>query len=105
MRTKKRERRGAENGAVMVEAIVVISVFILLLTGLAYFHNLYLSKLRTSRIGRAATLRHAIVGCQGDIAHELAAAGGSAASPGGHTSNDVPYGEAGGSKGGLSSVA
>ena len=98
-----RKSRGNQRGAVLVEAIVVVAFFIVAFTGLNYFHNLYLSKIRVSRIARVATLHHAIVGCDGNVNTELAQAGGASVTPGGKLSNDVPYKNGAGA--GLSPVA
>jgi len=99
----RRRTRHAQRGAAMVEAIIVIVFFILSFTGLVYFHKLYLTKVRTTRVSRAATLHDAIIGCKGDVRAELAAAGGSSSIPGGHLPNNVPYNGSPGSD--LSSVA
>ena len=99
----KRGSRGNERGAVLVEAIVVIAFFVIAFTGLVYFHTLYLTKIRTSRISRVATLHHAIVGCEGNVQTELAQAGGASVTPGGKLTNNVPYKNGAGST--LSPVA
>jgi hypothetical protein len=50
----------------MVEAICVISVFILFFLGMAYFRSMYQQKLRITRLARAAAVGYALGGCQGD---------------------------------------
>lgn len=95
--------RGAERGAALVEAIIVVAVFIITFTGLVYFHDLYITKLKTSRLSRVATLHHAIDGCKGNVRAELALVGGNSSLPGGFLGNDVSYGQPVGSS--LSSVA
>lgn len=50
----------------MVEAVFVISVFILFFLGMAYFRSMYQQKLRVSRLARAAAVGYALNGCQGD---------------------------------------
>jgi hypothetical protein len=99
---KFKARRG-ERGAALVEAIIVIAVFIIAFTGLVYFHDLYISKVKTSRLARVATLHHAIDGCKGNVGAELGLVGGNSNLPGGFLSNDVQYGQPVGTN--LSSVA
>jgi hypothetical protein len=86
------KRRASERGAVFVEAIIVITFFIIAFTGVTFFHQLYVGKLRVTRLSRAATLHYAIIGCQGDIKNELTAVGGTSKTPGGLNGNDVSYG-------------
>jgi hypothetical protein len=50
----------------MVEAICVISIFILFFIGMAYFRSMYQQKLRVTRLARAAAVGYALNGCQGD---------------------------------------
>jgi hypothetical protein len=50
----------------MVEAIAVISIFILFFLGMAYFRSMYQQKLRIMRLGRAAAVGYALNGCTGD---------------------------------------
>jgi hypothetical protein len=50
----------------MVEAICVISVFILFFLGLVYFRSMYEQKLRGTRLARSAAVEYALAGCNGD---------------------------------------
>jgi hypothetical protein len=50
----------------MVEAICVISIFILFFLGMVYFRSMYQQKLRVSRLARAAAVGFALNGCKGD---------------------------------------
>ena len=50
----------------MVEAVIVITFFVIAFVGLTYFRVLYTEKLRTQRIARAAALGHAMGACRGD---------------------------------------
>ncbi len=63
----KRSRRHRPRGAVFVEALVVISVFILFLLGILFFRELYLKKLSTMRLARAGAMAHAMAACKPDI--------------------------------------
>lgn len=49
----------------MVEAIVVISVFILFFVGMVYFQSLYQKKLRVQELARAAAVAYAMGACSG----------------------------------------
>lgn len=59
-------RRRLERGAMLVESLVVSSCFILGLLGLIYFKELYLKKLGTQRLSRAAVIAHSMVACKGN---------------------------------------
>jgi len=50
----------------MVEAVFVISVFILFFLGLVYFRSMYEQKLRVARLARSAAVEYALAGCTGD---------------------------------------
>lgn len=65
-RQAKSPRRRAR-GAAFVEALVVISVFILFLMGTIFFRELYVKKLTTMRVARAGAMAHAMAACKPDI--------------------------------------
>jgi hypothetical protein len=68
---KKTRKRGAERGAAMVEAIVVISIFILFFLGMVYFRSMYQQKLRVMRLSRTAAVGFALSGCTGSPTQNL----------------------------------
>ncbi len=47
----------------MVEAICVISIFILVFLGMVYFQSMYHSQLRAQQLGRAASIAYAMDAC------------------------------------------
>jgi hypothetical protein len=49
----------------MTEAVIVISFFIIALSGVVYFREMYVRKIQTMRVARAATIQYALGGCQG----------------------------------------
>ena len=55
--------RARSRGAAMVEAIVVISVFILFFVGMVYFESLYHEQLRALQLARAAAVAYAMDAC------------------------------------------
>ena len=55
------------HGAVFIEALIVISVFIIFLLGILYFRELYLAKFRSQRLARAGALAHAMGACKTDV--------------------------------------
>ena len=55
--------RRRARGAVLVEAVIVISTLTLGLMGLSFFRKLYVNELRVQRLARAAALAHAMSGC------------------------------------------
>jgi hypothetical protein len=67
----------------MVEAICVISIFILFFLGMVYFRSLYQQKLRISRLARTAAVGYALNGCQGDPLAMVSSDLGSASNGGG----------------------
>jgi hypothetical protein len=69
-RNRKRAR-AAERGAAMVEALVVISVFILFFLGMVYFRSMYQQKLRVMRLSRAAAVGFSLNGCNGSPTQNL----------------------------------
>ncbi len=91
-----RTTRAHARGAAMVEAIFVISIFILFFLGMAYFRSMYQQKLRVSRLARAAAVGYALGGCNGSPLQSVTADLGSA-SDNGSTSQLNPGGPAGAS--------
>ncbi len=71
-RTRTRRRRRAERGAIVVEAIVVISVFILIFVGMIFFYELYRHKLTVTRLARAAAVGFGMNGCNGSATATIA---------------------------------
>jgi hypothetical protein len=63
--TRRRNRRAGSRGTAMLEAIIVISVFILFLVGMIYFRHLYEQQLAVMRLSRAAAVSYAMNGCNG----------------------------------------
>lgn len=55
--------RALERGAALVEAVIVISMLILGLTGLMFFRYFYVKELMAARLARASTLAYAMSGC------------------------------------------
>lgn len=51
-------------GAAMLEAVLVFSIFILVLIGMVYFRALYVKKLGAQRMARAAVIAHSMAGCK-----------------------------------------
>ncbi len=86
------KRRAAERGAVFIEAIIVVIFFIVALTGVTYFHKLYVGKLRVMRLSRAAALHYAINACQGSASGDLSAVGGLSPGPSGTEGNGADFG-------------
>ena len=70
-------RRAPRRGAIMIEALVVISFFVLCFLGVGYFRQLYVQKLHVQRLARASALAHAMSACasdpQGPIARDTGA--------------------------------
>lgn len=65
-RAGKIAARAARRGAILVEAIIVISFFITCFIGVVYFRELYLQKMRVQRLARSASLAHAMGACEAD---------------------------------------
>jgi hypothetical protein len=59
-------RRIGCRGASMVEAVFMISIFIMFFIGQVYFRSLYENKLHVQRLGRAAAVAFAMNACQGN---------------------------------------
>lgn len=57
----RRRRQG--RGAVFVEAVIIISCFVLFLIGLLFFRDLFLKKLRLARVARASAIAYSMGGC------------------------------------------
>ncbi len=78
----------------MVEAVVVISVFVTFFLGMVYFRSLYEQKLRVQQLGRAGVVAFAMKGCPsgGDpmasIKADLGAVQDNSGSPSGGSSGD-----------------
>jgi hypothetical protein len=51
-------------GAVFVEAVIIITSFVLFLMGMMFFRRVYQNKLLAMRAARGATLAHAMGGCK-----------------------------------------
>lgn len=58
--------RASARGAILVEAIIVISFFITCFIGVIYFRALYVQKLHVQRLARSAALAHAMGACTSD---------------------------------------
>ena len=56
--------RRRTRGAVFVEAIIIITSFVLFLMGMMFFRSVYQNKLLAMRAARGATLAHAMGGCK-----------------------------------------
>lgn len=61
--TRPRTRRRSR-GAVFVEAVIIITSFVLFLMGMMFFRRVYTSKLTAMRAARGAALAHAMGGCK-----------------------------------------
>ncbi len=58
--------RQRQRGAILVEAIIVISTLTLGLLGLAFFRDFYIDQIKVSRLARASVIAHSMVGCEQD---------------------------------------
>lgn len=56
--------RRRSRGAVFVEAVIIITSFVLFLMGMMFFRRIYGNKLLAMRAARGATLAHAMGGCK-----------------------------------------
>jgi hypothetical protein len=63
--TRSSSRR-LQRGAIFVEAIIVVSTFILLFLGMVFFRDMYLKSLRVSRMARATVIAYSMKGCPTD---------------------------------------
>lgn len=59
-----RRRRGRQRAAIMVEAVIVISLLSLGLMGLVFFKELYIHQLQAQRLARASIIAHGMGGCE-----------------------------------------
>ena len=59
-----RTRRARQRGAIFVEAVIVISFFILALIGLMYFRSLYTKKLQAMWLARSTALVYSMGACK-----------------------------------------
>jgi hypothetical protein len=59
-------RRRRQRGAILVEAVIVISTLTLGLLGLAFFRDFYIDQIKVSRLARASVIAHSMVGCEQD---------------------------------------
>jgi hypothetical protein len=64
-RTMRRRSASASLGAAMLEAIIVIMVFIVFLIGMIYFRVLFTHKLASMRLSRVAAVSYGMIGCSG----------------------------------------
>jgi Tfp pilus assembly protein PilV len=74
-RPQRRLRRKQTRGVVMVEALIAISMIIVMFGGVVYLHNAYAAKTRVLREARLQAWRATDVACEGGgkgIAAELA---------------------------------
>ena len=63
--TAMRHAKVRTRGAILVEAVVVISLMVMFFLGMVYFRALYVQKLRVQRLARSATVAFAMNACQG----------------------------------------
>lgn len=52
-----------ERGAVFVEALIVISFFILIFIGIVYFRTFYLTQIKVMRLARASSIAYTMGAC------------------------------------------
>ncbi len=66
MNTSKRSGKLLHNtrGAIMVEGIIVLPLFVITLASVIYFHSLYAAKLDMSRKARACAWEYSVRGCK-----------------------------------------
>jgi Flp pilus assembly protein TadG len=65
MTTRGKRARKQRSGVVMVEAIIAISMIIVMFGGVVYFHNAYDAKARVLREARMQAWRATDVACEG----------------------------------------
>lgn len=63
--------RHAARGAVMVEAVVVVSFATICFLGVLYFRQLYEAQIQSQRLARAGAMAHAMSACKADPARGL----------------------------------
>jgi Tfp pilus assembly protein PilX len=59
----RKKRATRQRGAVLVEALILISTLVTCFLGLIYFRDLYLDQLRVLRLARAAAIAHSLAAC------------------------------------------
>jgi hypothetical protein len=58
--------RSKQRGAIMVEAVAVISFCTICFIALAYFRSMYVQKIQVQRLSRSSALTHAMGACRTD---------------------------------------
>jgi Tfp pilus assembly protein PilX len=58
-----KEKVASQRGAVLVEALILVSTLVLCFMGLVYFRDLYLDQLRVLRLARASAIAHSLAAC------------------------------------------
>jgi Flp pilus assembly protein TadG len=66
MIARQRRARKTQSGVVMVEAIIAISMIIVMFGGVVYFHNAYDAKAKVLRDARMQAWRATDQACEGD---------------------------------------
>jgi len=68
-------KRAKARGAIMVEAVVVITFCTMCFIALTYFRSLYVQKLQVQRLSRSSAMTHAMGACKADprsgVRHDL----------------------------------
>jgi Tfp pilus assembly protein PilX len=59
----RNEKAARQRGAVLVEALILVSTLVLCFMGLIYFRDLYLDQLRVLRLARASAIAHSLAAC------------------------------------------
>jgi hypothetical protein len=59
----RRRSRARTRGAIFVEAIIIISTFVLLFLSMVFFRNMYLRKIQVARLARATVMAFSMQGC------------------------------------------
>ncbi len=62
-RARSLKQRGRQRGTALMEALMVISVMIVLLAGAIYFQTVYSAKIRSNQNARAYAFTYALHGC------------------------------------------
>lgn len=98
-RTRASEARRRDGGAVLLEGLLVISMFVLMFIGLGYVQSVYLAQLCLIRSSRAVSIGFAQQACSGDPTAQLASSDAQTMSPVNQSPSDgslVPNGKGGG---------
>lgn len=66
MKPRSIKTRSYRRGAAMVEAVIVVSVFILFFLGLSFFRRMYEQKFKVAQLSRTAAVAYALSGCPKD---------------------------------------